>query len=173
VAVIGAGGIGFDVAEHLVTAAHSPSRDLAHWQREWGVGDPAVQAGGLILPQPDAPARKVTLMQRKTGKLGRGLGKTTGWIHRAQLQAKGVEMLAGVEYRAITQTGVLIAQGGVQRLVEADKVVICAGQTSQRDLADRAIMAGLNVHIIGGADMAAELDAQRAIAQGAELAAVL
>lgn len=173
VAVIGAGGIGFDVAEYLVTAAHSPSRDLAHWQREWGVGDPAVQAGGLILPQPDAAARKVTLMQRKTGKLGRGLGKTTGWIHRAQLQAKGVEMLAGVEYRAITQRGVLIAQGGVQRLIEADTVVICAGQTSQRDVADRAIAAGLTVHIIGGADRAAELDAQRAIAQGAELAAAL
>jgi 2,4-dienoyl-CoA reductase (NADPH2) len=112
-------------------------------------------------------------MQRKAGKLGRGLGKTTGWIHRAALAAKGVDMLAGVEYRAITKTGVLIAQGGVERLIEADTVVICAGQTSQRDVADRAIAAGLPVHIIGGADRAAELDAQRAIAQGAELAAVL
>ncbi len=173
VAVIGAGGIGFDVAEYLVTGAHSPSLDLAHWQREWGVGDPAVQAGGLAAPQPDAPARHVTLMQRKAGKLGRGLGKTTGWIHRAALAAKGVDMLASIEYRAITETGVLIAQGGVQRLIEADTVVVCAGQTSQRDLADRAIAAGLTVHIIGGADMAAELDAQRAIAQGAELAVTL
>lgn len=173
VAVIGAGGIGFDVAEYLACGARSPSLNLAQWQREWGVGDPAAQAGGLTIPQPDAPARKVTLMQRKAGKLGRGLGKTTGWIHRAALAAKGVDMLAGVEYRAITKTGVLIAQGGVERLIEADTVVICAGQTSQRDLADIAISAGLHVHIIGGADMAAELDAQRAIAQGAELAAVL
>ncbi len=173
VAVIGAGGIGFDVAEFLACGAHSPSRDLTLWQREWGVGDPAVQAGGLTAPHPTAPARKVTLMQRKEGKLGRGLGKTTGWIHRAALVAKGVDMLASVDYRAITETGVLIVHGGAERLIEADTVVVCAGQTSQRDLADRAIAAGLRVHIIGGADMAAELDAQRAIAQGAELARML
>lgn len=173
VAVIGAGGIGFDVAEYLVCGPHSPSLDLALWAREWGVGDPATQAGGLTLPRPDAPARHVTLMQRKLGKLGRGLGKTTGWIHRAALEAKGVEMLGGVAYRAITPQGVLIVQDGVERLIAADTVVICAGQTSQRDLADRAIAAGIKVHIIGGADMAAELDAKRAIAQGAELAAGL
>ncbi len=173
VAVIGAGGIGFDVAEYLVRGAHSPSLDLALWQREWGVGDPAAQAGGLTLPRPDAPARQVTLMQRKTGKLGRGLGKTTGWIHRAQLEGKGVQMLGGVAYRAITDKGVLIAQDGAPQLIEADTVVICAGQTSQRDLAERAVAAGLRVHIIGGADVAAELDAKRAIAQGAELAAAL
>ena len=171
VAVMGAGGIGFDVAEYLTAGAHSPSLDLALWQREWGVGDPAAQAGGLIAPQPQAPARQVTLMQRKTGKLGRALGKTTGWIHRAHLEAKGVVMLGGVEYRAITPKGVRIVQGGVERLIEADSVVICAGQISQRDLADRAIAAGMAVHIIGGADVAAELDAKRAIAQGAELAA--
>lgn len=173
VAVIGAGAIGFDVAEYLVTGAHSPSLDLAHWQREWGVGDPAVQAGGLSTPQPDAPARQVTLMQRKAGKLGRRLGKTTGWIHRAQLEAKGVEMLASVAYRAITKKGVLIVQNGLERLIEVDSVVICAGQISQRDLADQATAAGLRVHIIGGADVAAELDAKRAIAQGAELAAAI
>ncbi len=171
VAVLGAGGIGFDVAEYLTAGAHSPSLDLPLWQREWGVGDPANQAGGLTAPRPEAPARHVTLMQRKSGKLGRGLGKTTGWIHRAALEAKGVEMLGGVAYRAITPQGVLIAQGGAERLVAADTVVICAGQISQRDLANRASAAGLKVHIIGGADMAAELDAKRAIAQGAELAA--
>ncbi len=173
VAVIGAGGIGFDVSEYLVSGAHSASLDLPLWQREWGVGDPADQAGGLTAPRPEAPARQVTLLQRKTGKLGRGLGKTTGWIHRAQLEAKGVQMLGGVDYRAITKRGVLIVQDGAECLIEADSVVICAGQTSQRDLADRAMASGLMVHIIGGADMAAELDAKRAIAQGAELAAQL
>ena len=173
VAVIGAGGIGFDVAEYLATGPHHPSRDLTMWQRAWGVGDPVMQAGGLAVPQPMAPARHVTLMQRKTGKLGRGLGKTTGWIHRAGLAAKGVEMLGGVQYRAITPQGVLIAQNGTERLVQADTVVVCAGQISQRDVADRAIAAGLKVHLIGGADTASELNAQRAIAQGAELAARL
>jgi 2,4-dienoyl-CoA reductase (NADPH2) len=173
VAVIGAGGIGFDVAEYLVCGAHSPSLDLALWAREWGVGDPATQAGGLTAPQPEAPARHVTLMQRKTGKLGRSLGKTTGWIHRAALEAKGVQMLGGVEYRAITDQGVLIVQDGAERLVAADTVVICAGQISQRDLADSAIASGMSVHIIGGAELAAELDAKRAIAMGAKLAASL
>jgi 2,4-dienoyl-CoA reductase (NADPH2) len=173
VAVIGAGGIGFDVAEYLVAGAHSPALDPALWAREWGVGDPAQQAGGLTAPRPDAPARQVVLMQRKTGKLGRDLGKTTGWIHRAALEAKGVQMLSGVQYDAITDQGILITQNGAQRLVQVDDVVICAGQTSQRSLADQAQAAGLAVHIIGGADLAAELDAKRAIAQGAELAARL
>ncbi len=173
VAVIGAGGIGFDVAEYLVAGPHSSSLDIAAWAREWGVGDPANQAGGLTAPRPETPARQVTLLQRKTGKLGRGLGKTTGWIHRAALEAKGVDMIGGAEYLAITEKGLLIAEGGTQRLIEADSVVICAGQISQRCLADAAIAAGIKVHIIGGADVAAELDAKRAIAQGAEIAAGL
>ncbi len=173
VAVIGAGGIGFDVAEYLVGGAHSPSLDIAAWAREWGVGDPAVLAGGLVPAQPELPARHVTLLQRKPGKLGRGLGKTTGWIHRAALEAKTVEMIGGVDYRAITNAGLVIAQGGEERLIAADTVVVCAGQISQRDLADAAQAAGLHVHIIGGADVAAELDAKRAIAQGAMLAAGL
>lgn len=171
VVVIGAGGIGFDVAEYLVTGAHSPSLDVQAWAREWGVGDPAAQAGGLAEPRPDAPARHVTLLQRKAGKLGRNLGKTTGWIHRAALEAKQVDMIGGVTYRAITPQGVIIEHEGTERLIAADTVVLCAGQTSQRSLADAAQAAGLRVHVIGGADVAAELDAKRAIAQGAELAA--
>lgn len=165
VAVIGAGGIGFDVAEYLTTTHHSADA----WRREWGVGDPATTRGGLALPQPAAPLREVWLMQRKTGKLGRGLGKTTGWIHRAALESKGVHMLGGVTYHAITDQGVEIEQDGARRLIAVDTVVLCAGQVSNRSLADQLPHA----HIIGGADMAAELDAKRAIDQGARLAATL
>ena len=165
VAVIGAGGIGFDVAEYLTTLHHSP----AEWRREWGVGDPATTRGGLALPQPAAPLREVWLMQRKTGKLGRNLGKTTGWIHRAALESKGVHMLGGVTYHSITDQGVEIEQDGQRRLIAVDTVVLCAGQVSNRSLADHLPHA----HVIGGADVAAELDAKRAIDQGARLAASL
>lgn len=165
VAVIGAGGIGFDVAEYLTTAHHSADE----WRREWGVGDPAVTRGGLALATPAAPLRDVWLMQRKTGKLGRGLGKTTGWIHRAALESKGVHMLGGVTYHAITDQGVEISQEGQRRLIAVDTVVLCAGQVSERGLADQLPHA----HVIGGADLASELDAKRAIDQGARLAATL
>ncbi len=165
VAVIGAGGIGFDVAEYLTTAHHNATE----WRREWGVGDPATTRGGLALPQPAAPLREVWLMQRKTGKLGRGLGKTTGWIHRAALESKGVHMLGGVTYHAITDQGIEISQDGTHRLIAVDTVVFCAGQVSARSLADQLPHA----HVIGGADVAAELDAKRAIDQGARLAATL
>ncbi len=165
VAVIGAGGIGFDVAEYLTTAHHNADA----WRREWGVGDPATTRGGLALAQPAAPLREVWLMQRKTGKLGRNLGKTTGWIHRAALESKGVHMLGGVTYHAITDQGIEIEQDGQRRLIAVDTVVICAGQVSNRSLADLLPHA----HIIGGADVAAELDAKRAIDQGARLAAAL
>lgn len=165
VAVIGAGGIGFDVAEYLTTAHHSAEE----WRREWGVGDPATTRGGLALAEPAAPLREVWLMQRKTGKLGRGLGKTTGWIHRAALESKGVHMLGGVTYHAITDQGIEIEQDGVRRLIAVDTVVMCAGQVSNRSLADLLPHA----HVIGGADVAAELDAKRAIDQGARLAATL
>ena len=173
VAIIGAGGIGFDVAEFLVQAGHSPTTDLALWQREWGVGDPAQTPGGLADPIPDAPERQVWLLQRKAEKPGRGLGKTTGGIHRAALQMKGVKMLGGVEYRAITDQGLVIARDGVEELIEVDDVVLCAGQLSDRTLFDHLTAAGIAAHVIGGADLATELDAKRAIDQGARLAAIL
>ena len=171
VAVIGAGGIGFDVAEFLVQDGHSPTLDPALWRREWGVGDPAFVAGGLAQPLPDAPAREVYLLQRKAEKPGRGLGKTTGWIHRAALQMKGVKMLGGISYRAIAPEGLLITRDGVDEVLAVDSVVLCAGQMPERRLADALTAAGIAHQVIGGADVAAELDAKRAIDQGARLAA--
>ncbi|MDT8858079.1 NADPH-dependent 2,4-dienoyl-CoA reductase [Paracoccaceae bacterium Fryx2] len=178
VAVIGAGGIGFDVAEYLVQAGESPTLDPALWRREWGVGDPALRPGGLAAegPRPEAPAREVWLLQRKAEKPGRGLGKTTGWIHRAALAMKGVTMLGGVNYEAISPEGLHISHGpGRERsdLLAVDTVVLCAGQLPERGLADALAAAGVAHHVIGGADVAAELDAKRAIDQGARLAAGL
>jgi 2,4-dienoyl-CoA reductase (NADPH2) len=172
VAVIGAGGIGFDVAEYLVTG-HSPTTDPALWRQEWGVGDPATMPGGLAEPQPEAPLREVWLLQRKPEKPGRGLGKTTGWIHRAALMAKGVRMIGGCSYQAITDQGLVVLRDGQQEVIAVDDVVLCAGQLPERSLSDRLTTAGIAHHIIGGADVAAELDAKRAIDQGARLAARL
>ena len=176
VAVIGAGGIGFDVAEFLVQEKPSPSVEPEEWLREWGVADPERVRGGLASPRPDKPARRVTLMQRKEGRPGKALGKTTGWIHRATLQAKGVQMIGGVNYERIESCGVRISfgrSGRSPRLIAADTVVICAGQDSERLLAGELIARGVATHIIGGADVAAELDAKRAIDQGTRLAARL
>ena len=173
VAVIGAGGIGFDVAEFLVAGGHSVTEHPAEWRREWGVGDPGVTAGGLAEPAPDAPAREVWLLQRKAEKPGRGLGKTTGWIHRAALQMKGVKMWGGVSYLGIEAGGLRISRDGVEELLAVDQVVLCAGQVPERGLADLLSEAGIDAHVIGGADVAAELDAKRAIDQGARLAAHL
>ncbi len=173
VAVIGAGGIGFDVSEFLVADGHSATLHPQEWRREWGVGDPADQAGGLTEPQPEPPAREVWLLQRKAEKPGRHLGKTTGWIHRAALAAKGVRMIGGVSYDRITDQGLWITRDGVPELLAVDDVVLCAGQLPERGLADRMIAMGRTVHVIGGADVAAELDAKRAIDQGARLAAAL
>ncbi len=173
VAVIGAGGIGFDVAEFLVQGGQSATNDPALWRREWGVGDPDTTRGGLAEPLPDAPARQVYLLQRKAEKPGRGLGKTTGWIHRAALQMKGVKMLGGVTYHAITPEGLLISRGGVEEMLPVDAVVLCAGQVPERGLVDALLAAGIVHHVIGGADVAAELDAKRAIDQGARVAALL
>lgn len=173
VAVIGAGGIGFDVAEYLVHSGESPTEDFALWRREWGVGDPADVGGGLATPEPEAPAREVWLLQRKAEKPGRGLGKTTGWIHRAALAAKGVKMLGGVSYKAITAEGLVIERDGAEQVLPVDDVILCAGQIPERGLADALIAAGITPHVIGGADVAAELDAKRAIDQGARLAALL
>ncbi len=173
VAVIGAGGIGFDVAEFLVHDGHSPTLDLDAWLREWGVRDPAVARGGVAGVQPDVapPARQIYLLQRKASKPGAGLGKTTGWIHRAALKMNGVEMLAGVSYDAIDDAGLHITVGGKPRVLAVDHIVLCTGQESLRELVAPLKAAGLKLHVIGGADVAAELDAKRAINQASRVAA--
>jgi len=175
VAVVGAGGIGFDVAEFL-TVGESPTLHPEAWRREWGVGDPAITPGGLAEPQPEPAARAVTLLQRKPEKPGRHLGKTTGWIHRAALAAKGVKMIGGVNYEAITPEGLQVSFGPAREnptLIAADTVVLCAGQESNRTLAEALSAQGITPHIIGGADVAGELDAKRAIDQGTRLGAML
>ncbi len=177
VAVVGAGGIGFDVAEFLVEQPPSPTLDLPEWMRTWGVASPQTARGGLAPegPRPEAPAREVVLLQRKAERPGKRLGKTTGWIHRATLKMKGVQMRAGVRYERITEQGLWISIGDsdAQELLEVDTVVLCAGQLSERGLADALLAEGRSVHVIGGADVAAELDAKRAIDQGTRLAAAL
>lgn len=179
VAIIGAGGIGFDVAEYLAQGSDrgepSPTLNLADWQAEWGVVDPASAAGGLrpAAPIASAPLRQITLLQRKAGKLGMGLGKTTGWIHRSALKMKQVEMLGSVNYERITDSGLLITHGEQHadpRWIEVDNVVLCAGQEPLRELLEPLRRAGKTVHVIGGADQASELDAKRAIDQGFRLA---
>lgn len=177
VAIIGAGGIGFDVAEYLVTD-DSPTEDLQAWLTEWGVADPAQVRGGVdpAGPKPDAPVREVTLLQRKAQKLGKNLGKTTGWIHRAALQMKNVKMIGGVNYERMDAQGLHVTYGAGREnptLIAVDTIVICAGQLPERSLADALIEAGRTPHVIGGADVAAELDAKRAIDQGTRLAATI
>jgi 2,4-dienoyl-CoA reductase (NADPH2) len=182
VALIGAGGIGFDVAELLVhdSAQPAPSLDLAAWQREWGVTDPTVVRGGVTRAEPAPAARQVTLLQRRAGKLGAGLGKTTGWIHRAALKMKNVEMLAGVNYERIGPhegaLGLFITFGEDRRdgtVIACDAIVLCAGQEPLRELQAPLEAGGMTVHLIGGAHEAGELDAKRAIDQGTRLAASL
>ena len=177
VAIVGAGGIGFDVAEFLVTPpGHSPTLNLHEWLAEWGVADPVQVRGGVVRPRPSPPARQVTLLQRKAGKPGKGLGKTTGWIHRAALQMKMVEMIGGVNYERITPQGLLVTYGEERKdgqLIECDTIVLCAGQVPLRELQSPLSAAGIAAHLIGGADEATELDAKRAIDQGTRLAARL
>ena len=177
VVVIGAGGIGFDVSEFLVhsNAATPETPDLTHWLKEWGVGDPEEIRGGLLAqgPQPATPARNVTLLQRKAERPGKHLGKTTGWIHRSTLKMKGVKMIGGVNYEEITDEGLRISHGEAREnpsVIPANTIVLCAGQLSERSLADDLISNGIEPHVIGGADVAAELDAKRAIDQGVRLA---
>ena len=173
VAIIGAGGIGFDVGEFLVQEGESPSLDASRWMAEWGV-DPAFDApGGLAKPRPEPAARQVWLLQRTPGKPGARLGKTTGWIHRGTLKAKGVKMLGGVEYLGVDDAGLHIRVDGSEQVLAVDHVVICAGQEPRRELFDALAAQGRKAHLIGGADVAAELDAKRAIAQGSRLAAIL
>ena len=178
VAVIGAGGIGFDVSEYLVHQGESPTENLPEWMAEWGVADPAQHRGGLAPdgPKPEAPARQVTLLQRKAEKHGKRLGKTTGWIHRASLKMKDVNFVGGVNYERIDAAGLHVSFGEAREnptLIEADTIVLCAGQLPLRSLADDLEARGITPHVIGGADVAAELDAKRAIDQGTRLAAVI
>ena len=173
VALVGAGGIGFDVAEFLVHEGTSPSLDANRWMAEWGI-DPGFESrGGLAPARPEPPARQVWLLQRSGGKPGAKLGKTTGWIHRATLKAKGVKMLGGVEYLGVDDAGLRIRVDEVEQLLAVDHVVICAGQEPRRDLLAQLQADGRQAHLIGGADVATELDAKRAIDQGSRLAAAL
>jgi len=178
VAIVGAGGIGFDVAEFLVQDTPSPTVNRDEWLREWGVGDPSSARGGVagIEPHVSPPLRDVVLLQRKDGKLGAGLGKTTGWIHRATLKMKRVKMQGGVNYERIDDRGLLITTGEAREnptWLEVDNIVLCAGQESQRELVAPLEAAGVATHVIGGADLATELDAKRAIDQACRLAATL
>ncbi|MEO6064718.1 MAG: FAD/NAD(P)-binding oxidoreductase, partial [Lysobacterales bacterium] len=176
VAIIGAGGIGFDVAEFLVQPAPSPTTDVPRWLREWGVDTTFTARGGLAADggQPEPPSRQIMLLQRSPEKPGKRLGKTSGWVHRATLKHKGVAMLGGVTYQRIDDAGLHVIVDSTARVFEVDHVVICAGQESRRDLFDMLHATGrwntAQLHLIGGADVATELDAKRAIRQGTEIA---
>ncbi|MBL8338383.1 MAG: FAD-dependent oxidoreductase, partial [Rhodoferax sp.] len=170
VALIGAGGIGFDVAEYLLHEGRSPSLDAERFFAEWGVDTRYRQPGGLRPATVPAAPRKLWLLQRKTSKVGDGLGKTTGWIHRTSLKQRGVEMVNGVHYQRIDDAGLHIRVGDKDITLPVDTVVVCAGQEPQRALQAELQAAGCAVHLIGGADEAAELDAKRAIHQGTTLA---
>lgn len=173
VAIIGAGGIGFDVAEYLTHAGDSGAVAPRKFYAEWGIDTDYAQAGGLAQPQAEPSPRRVHLLQRKSTKVGDQLGKTTGWIHRTSLKARSVAMGSGVAYERIDDTGLHITVDGQPQLLEVDNVVLCAGQEPQRELHAALSAAGCSVHLIGGADVAAELDAKRAILQGTTLAASL
>ncbi|WP_328840951.1 NADPH-dependent 2,4-dienoyl-CoA reductase [Streptomyces europaeiscabiei] len=173
VAILGAGGIGFDVAEFLTDGGEKTSEDPAAYFRQWGVDMDYRAPGGLAAPERPAPPRSVHLLQRKTSKVGAGLGKTTGWIHRTELKHRGVTMVPGVQYDLIDDAGLHVTVDGVRQVLDVDTVVLCTGQDPRRGLYDELIAAGRSAHLIGGADVAAELDAKRAIKQGTELAAAL
>ncbi|MCX7506861.1 NADPH-dependent 2,4-dienoyl-CoA reductase [Delftia tsuruhatensis] len=173
VAIIGAGGIGFDVAEYLTHAGDSGAVAPRKFYAEWGIDTDYAQAGGLAQPQAQPSPRRVHLLQRKSTKVGDQLGKTTGWIHRTSLKARSVAMGSGVAYERIDDAGLHITVDGQPQLLEVDNVVLCAGQEPQRELHAALSAAGCSVHLIGGADVAAELDAKRAIVQGTTLAASL
>ncbi|MFF2130946.1 FAD-dependent oxidoreductase [Streptomyces olivochromogenes] len=173
VAILGAGGIGFDVAEYLTDGGDKASEDPATYFRHWGVDMDYQGPGGLAAPERPAPPRTVHLLQRKASKVGAGLGKTTGWIHRTELKHRGVTMVPGVQYDRIDDAGLHVTVEGHSQVLEVDTVVLCTGQEPRRDLYEELSAAGRSVHLIGGADVAAELDAKRAIKQGTELAAAL
>jgi 2,4-dienoyl-CoA reductase (NADPH2) len=174
VAVLGAGGIGVDVSEFL-THVGSPLT-VAEWMAEWGVGAPDASRGGLVEPQPAPSPHEVHLLQRKTTSIGKGLGKTTGWVHRASLRAKGVHQHTAVNYERIDDAGLHVTFGEERRdptVLDVETIVLCTGQESVNALGVALAERGVTVHVIGGADVAAELDAKRAIRQGTEVAAAL
>ncbi|MFF7728835.1 FAD-dependent oxidoreductase [Streptomyces sp. NPDC008001] len=173
VAVVGAGGIGFDVAAYLTDSGDGASLDPQTYFRHWGVDTDYRAPGGLGEARRPAPPRTVHLLQRKTGKVGAGLGKTTGWIHRTELRHRGVTMTAGVTYDRIDDAGLHITVDGTSSVLPVDTVVLCTGQEPCRELYGELAAAGQSVHVIGGADAATELDAKRAVRQGTELAAEL
>ncbi len=172
-AIVGAGGIGFDVAEYLVQDAPSPATDVARWAREWGVDTALTARGALLKPQPEPSPRQVWLLQRSPGAPGRRLHKTTGWVHRSSLRAKGVQMWGGIVYEKIDDSGLHLQRDGESITLAVDHVVICAGQESEHALADVLAARGVPAYRIGGAAVAAELDAERAIREATELAARL
>lgn len=173
VALVGAGGIGFDVAEFLTDGGDAASLDPEAFFRQWGVDTAYRERGGLGAAERPKSPRTVHLLQRKASKVGAGLGKTTGWIHRTELRHRGVTMLGGVGYDRIDDDGLHVTVDGEQHLLPVDTIVLCAGQEPRRDLYEELLAAGRPAHLIGGADVAAELDAKRAIRQGTELAAAL
>ena len=172
VAVIGAGGIGFDIAEWLTHTTHGQS-PIAAFEAEWGIDENYAGRGGLMRPASPSSPRQVWLLQRKTGRLGEGLARTTGWIRRARLKQRGVQLFAGVHYERIDDAGLHLVIDGKAQCLPADHVVICAGQESCRDLESELRAAAVKLSLIGGADVAGELDAKRAIEQGTRLAATL
>jgi 2,4-dienoyl-CoA reductase (NADPH2) len=173
VAIVGAGGIGFDVAQFITHPAGSSSLDRDAFLEEWGVDRYYRIPGGLMQKRPQLlpSGRRVYLLQRKTGKIGESLGKTTGWIHRLTLKQRNVTMINAVTYRKIDDDGLHITLKGKPQIIEVDTIVICTGQEPKRDLKEGLEKAGMTVHLIGGAELAFELDAKRAIDQGARLAA--
>ncbi len=173
VAVIGAGGIGFDVSEYLTHEGDSPALNLAKFNDEWGIDSTYAERGGLKAPHLEKAPRQIYLLQRKTTKVGDGLGKTTGWIHRTSLKNRQVEMIAGASYTRIDDAGLHINVAGKDVTLPVDNVVLCAGQEPFRELQAGLEAAGVKVTLVGGADVAAELDAKRAIKQGTEVAAAL
>ena len=174
-AIVGAGGVGFDVAQFITHPAGSSSLDRDAFLKEWGVDRCYRMPGGLMQNRPQflSSGRRVYLLQRKTGKMGASLGKTTGWIHRLTLKQRNVTMINAVSYRKIDDDGLHITLKGKPQIIEVDTIVICAGQEPKRDLKEGLEKAGMTVHLIGGAELAVELDAKRAIDQGARLAAAI
>lgn len=173
VAVVGAGGIGFDIAEYITHEGESPTLNLSEWNKEWGVDTSFANRGGLKQKQPSPPAREVTLLQRKDESLGKRLGKTTGWVHRTTLRDKQVKMMGNCQYIKVDDEGFHITVGGEPMVLDVDNVILCTGQESLRDLLAPLEEAGVKAQLIGGADVASELDAKRAINQGSRVAAAL
>ena len=173
VAIMGAGGIGFDVAEYLTQSGPSATVEPDRFYAQWGIDATHSNRGGIVEPKPEPAAREVTLLQRKETKVGAGLGKTTGWIHRTELKKRGVRMVPGVTYERIDDAGLHVNVDGTAQVLDVETIVVCTGQEPQRALLAELESAGVSVQVIGGADVAAELDAKRAIKQGTEVAAAL